>query len=895
MIQRTVHLCHKIMHAIRKPLQLLACILLLLVVCQPENSTTSTLAEMWRAFAWFDTLGFPDLLGKKYVRVATGYWRKSSDAPPENTYIQAFLLTDDGEQFRVFTANLETFTFTKTLPSVEEYERVGYEMLDLHSEVTAELEELFSFYEEGDVIGRHWRLCGKVGERLELFVFARACAANDLWELAYQVYTSTLALSEDICQSDQKTLHEVVEDEIAYTIMWRNVLAFEDVTVSRQELLERFEQFIENFPESEYTARAREMAVLLRQMVREDKEYARRAKSLETMTLEECIAELVFQLRDQNGHQWSQPGWCDIFSDERGRDSPAYQLVEIGYPAIPQLIAALDDERFTRSVGFHRDFYFSHFVLRVGDAALAVIERIAGRRFYQRHSTTSEAVKDGEIASVKAEVEAWWREFQEKGEKQMLVEAVVAGNHNSPSQARLLVERYPNELLGAITKGLLNTEESWVHSQLVAIVAELEEETPIPLLLSVVESAPYLSSRVIAAKGLQRHGCSEGIAAMIEEWSEQSRSGPGDADSQEELAEFLAGCGDPEAIRVLRRSLRNWPVDIRFAVIAVFQDNRAFYHKFRAEGDDSCDDCESPEASAAIEELLIHTLDDTEEDLGLWVNWDDKSSYSPRICDLAGHELSQRWPARYEFDLEASLPERDRQLVVLENVWRSSRGLALLPLPQRLEIPRVPDEVIIPLLERIMQSPLEEDREAIEEIEALGLGALPAVRELLDRIEEEHIARPALVRLTTRLANIVREVVIVFDSVEPEQHVMEFVESLEGKPFTSERLVNLLTLVTQRPLPDSTSIEIQVDRMGDDTGIILKVRLTEAMPQESVQKRWVCDIHVMTDERSLGGYENYTCAQTEGEYKEFVEAWDQAQEAPPEEMLRLRLSIVQEH
>ena len=33
---------------------------------------------------------------------------------------------------------------------------------------------------------------------------------------------------------------------------------------------------------------------------------------------EEKIAELIFQLRDQNGRQWSQPGSCDVFMTAEG-------------------------------------------------------------------------------------------------------------------------------------------------------------------------------------------------------------------------------------------------------------------------------------------------------------------------------------------------------------------------------------------------------------------------------------------------------------------------------------------------------------------------------------------------------------------------------------------------
>jgi hypothetical protein len=161
------------------------------------------------------------------------------------------------------------------------------------------------------------------------------------------------------------------------------------------------------------------------------------------MTTEERVAELIFRLREQNGQQWSQPGSCDIFihdrfGDRKGQKSPAQQLVEIGYDAVPQLIAVIEDDRFTRSVGFHRNFHFSHFVLRVGDCALAILERIAARSFWEPRSTSAAMLKDGQAPAAKAKVQAWWQEFQKKGETRMLIQGTEAGDDASPAQAERL-------------------------------------------------------------------------------------------------------------------------------------------------------------------------------------------------------------------------------------------------------------------------------------------------------------------------------------------------------------------------------------------------------------------------------------------------------------------------
>jgi len=63
-------------------------------------------------------------------------------------------------------------------------------------------------------------------------------------------------------------------------------------------------------------------------------------------------------------------------SSDRARD--------VAWGAIP----ALDDDSFTRSVGYFRDFVFSHTVLRVRDVAAAVLARITGQPLGSRARAT---------------------------------------------------------------------------------------------------------------------------------------------------------------------------------------------------------------------------------------------------------------------------------------------------------------------------------------------------------------------------------------------------------------------------------------------------------------------------------------------------------------------------
>lgn len=414
-------------------------------------------------FAWFDTLGFPDLTKCKYVRVATGDWFRHDKDPPQNTYIRAFLLSEHNDQFTIFEMTLRTEVFKKTPLGTPEHLRVDYKVLDWKKETDALLKE--QALEEPHFLSES---ASSLDEPTRLFILARACAAAGDKGAAGRILQHARKLYGD--KKAGESLRQHISDEFAYSLMWDFVGAFGDSSVSRKELLVRIEDIVTKYPEGkptkdvkedpfgyrvgQHATMARHYAGVLRRMVREDEAHDRKLAKRETeMTKEERAAELIFQLRDQNGHQFSQPGSCDIFRDGRGEKSPAHQLVAMGYDAVPQLIEILEDDRLTRSVGYHRDFYFSHHVLRVGDCAEKILERIAGRSFWDGRTTNSAMLKDGEVRETKKKIAAWWKEFQEKGEKQMLIDGVRCGDYDSPKQAERLVKKYRDSAVSANAAG----------------------------------------------------------------------------------------------------------------------------------------------------------------------------------------------------------------------------------------------------------------------------------------------------------------------------------------------------------------------------------------------------------------------------------------------------------
>lgn len=343
--------------------------------------------ESLELFAWFDTLGFPDLNNRKCIRVLRSISVRSFDNVDKYNYELAFLL-EENHEFKEFHLDLNTLACSETNYKMITGEPIGFVEVNvnLKDEVVSRLAAL---RERGKEDFSFRRIDNKVTERVELFVLARGCFGNGLNQLADELIAEAARIPDD--QMEQpvgvKGLKSLLSKDIAHAMMWRHVLALGNPNVSRTDSLKRFRDFMVKYPQSQHAGRAKASAEILEKMIKEDEEHARNnKKTLDEMTTEEQVAELIYQLRDQNGCQFSQPGFCNIFNDPRDGDlfntnvraggSPASKLVLLGDDALEQLIESVDDDRFTRSIGYHRNFYFSHHVIRVGECCMRIIDEI---------------------------------------------------------------------------------------------------------------------------------------------------------------------------------------------------------------------------------------------------------------------------------------------------------------------------------------------------------------------------------------------------------------------------------------------------------------------------------------------------------------------------------------
>ncbi len=904
---------------------LILCLLSTIGHAQTGSSTTSKNAEDQAAlFEWFDGLGFMDYSKLPLVRVTTGWWSQTGDEEPKNSDIYAFLIDEDKVRLRVYTLDLLENSFEFSPRDVLAHKVVKFEKVDLAETAKQLLREHAErkAQKDSDVWRRMWK---ELNEGSEFVVLARACAAQNEPELSQQLIDEATEL---LTQDDRNTgssLKEALADDLAHVTMWRIVLDFGDAEVPRTELLARLELFRKHYPTSRHFARATETAELLQEMVREDREH-KVPMAFDDLGTDEKVAELIFQLRNQNGQQWSQPGSCDIFfSDdllmdfgEKSADtpnvqpkvpSPAQQLVDIGYDAVPQLIAALDDKRLTRSVGYHRNFYFSHHVLYVGDCAEQILSRIANRSFYQRRHTNAAMMKDGDSMTVKAQVEEWWREFKQKGERQVLLEGTIAGDENSPKQARQLIAKFPADALEAIRQGTANATSPWVRNQFIELSSSLGEAANV-YLNDVMAKAPALKNRVKAATHLAEHNRPVAVEAMIAEWKaltkkeSKSTSKHGTMDEgTSDLIRFLALQDSLDALQSLNENLHMHRISSRFEIATAFGRSEGSLSSSSSHTDllNVPDDrtVKSHAVEKEIESFLITSLSDIGRREGLTATWNRHSFVNPRVSDVAGFVLAQRYPDKYSFDPSAIGETMKAQRIRAINVWRKENGQTLLPETQSHKIERIAAEVTDVKLAAIVSAADDRIRAAaIEDLLKLGLGALDAVLEAIEKSPKDGKAEAELRSLAKNLSSTVALVSVEEDSAAIDVDLKKRLDEFSGKPLEKEKLVDLFLMVVNELPQGSTGISVCLHRSNARSGIEMSVRLTTEWPEyNGTQQLWNIGSASQVDGvKDYGSKSSWSLehAEERESFADFLNTVDAALNSPIEQPFEILFTMIRD-
>ena len=580
--------------------------------------------------------------------------------------------------------------------------------------------------------------------------------------------------------------------------------------------------------------------------------------------------------------QWSQPGACNIFLDERGEESPAAKLVTLGFPAVPQLIEVLEDQGFTRSVGYHRNFYFSHHVLRVGDCAERILCRIAGRNFYQRTYTNGAMAKDGQATSIKKQIEAWWKEVKTKGEEQVLIEAVMTGDDNSSNQAQVLVKKYPDSAVEAIRKGLAKSTREWTSKRLIAVLAQHGSDKAEELIRQQLLNGKKLPIRITAAQALMRTGRSQlAIERMLHEWKNYSTDATRDYsfdDPEGQIAVFLLHAGSSQAVKSVTERFPELLARTKFEVINSLSD--ADLNLDQAYVD-------------AVEAFLVESLQATDE-VSMSGSYGDQSFSNPRVCDIAGYVLTKNWPEIYSCRLDGTERERDAERFTAINHWRSANGLKPIKVSKPFVVKLIPNEITAPLIEKIASNESKDACEkALKQLAKLGPGAIEAAEKLSSKIEDSHPFAKQVRQLTMDLPNTITVTSMDNKSETVTQAWLVKVPQLKGQTFSSEMLIGLLTeFAKERPC---AGIRVKAIRDGNDNGVELNVEwIGTPAKRGGSQQSWNKDVNVMLGRQHLNhsvGSSSLDYATKSGSYGDLKAAVDKSL-ASPDKHMRVVVSLV---
>ncbi len=375
----------------------------------------------------FDGLDLPNVPGKTFVVFNTGgacYYGGGREMRFQ--YALGWILSESEGEITLLENTLGVQTYKRAHALPEDWEKYK----DAHPKdaplpgdrVEVDYADFCKKYVAADVQSYFGALehfsGGGMPHGVEAHLYARWAMQRKMWRCAIELAAlGEKSIGQEQAQSLQKgsprTIEETLADSIASNLRWR-VINEANAGTARTDLLATWKR-IGGLPPHEWTAEANGMVGAYESLLAEDEAWRDiEPDALSKLPPEEQATYWMHRLRDHDAMQMMQPGECDVLGGWGRQDdspNPADRLVELGWDAIPVVIAHLDDTRPTRCVGYWRNFAIdSYYLLRYADCCQQVFEAIAGVDIYDRSSTSGSMVRDGMAPRAKLAAEAWWEE-----------------------------------------------------------------------------------------------------------------------------------------------------------------------------------------------------------------------------------------------------------------------------------------------------------------------------------------------------------------------------------------------------------------------------------------------------------------------------------------------------
>ena len=382
-------------------------------------------------------------------------------------------------------------------------------------------------------------------------------------------------------------------------------------------------------------------------------------------------------------------------SSDDGLPDAADDLLEIGSPAVPRLIEAIDDERPTRVrlTILETNFSSTH-LASTGELARSILRAIAEDLGIECDAGW-DALSGAADLAAKETLRIAWAKVPPRDEVEFSRRAVATAGPAFGLHLRRLASTDPLLALAAASEGLDTALGPHVARGILDIVGDIPGPAALDLLRSRLSADQPLGVRLAAARALLRRGSRDGISPMARAWAEVRPEVDHTFDGHgSELLRFLAHSGEAVAVHALSEGLARYDAGLRHRVVAALLPSA-----------DATGPPPGPGARGAIEDLLGGRLEDT----GTLDDGGPRSvppqGLDARVAHAAAQVLAARFPDRYAYDSDAPTRPRERMLAEVANAYRVARGLPVRPPPAPPPPPSSPSAGMGSLVTRVEFTP----------------------------------------------------------------------------------------------------------------------------------------------------------------------------------------------
>ena len=386
----------------------------------------------------------------------------------------------------------------------------------------------------------------------------------------------------------------------------------------------------------------------------------------------QMIAEWIYDLENVYGRPNYNPSQFSVYMTPH-ETSSVKNLTSAGLEAVPALIQALDDRRFTFAVGDNMRGSPSLIQIRVRDCAAQILSKISGDEIWPSGPQTMD---DAAAAAAKRKASWWFASARKHGEVAILERQLLKPRPDVATSLSRLAAIAPKRVIPALRAA--NFEDR----DLLAAIA-IVDRLPIPeghdFVRKTMVNGKDRGSRLLAASLVSRYDEHAAAAAMLSELDRPiPEPKPFDIDYSENLDMFLVHSGQERAIRAVTTRLDSQEMWFSVGILASLTSpyNPLFYGSLKFRGNlNSRTPAERAAASGAMEDLCAKKLEDTRSTIGGGKFQKEFRYVVPRVSDYAALALARLYPSVYHYYEPSSEAKSEALRVEALNIYRRRHGL----------------------------------------------------------------------------------------------------------------------------------------------------------------------------------------------------------------------------